>query len=273
MEAATEDLRESSPRTASRPKLIRQSSVEMQQAVDVPRPLNSERKKSTSLCIPVDTHTMAGSNEEIEMEIELSSEQIDCQTKNDTFGGLETDSNTDTWKNSAKENSDEDAPENEPQQLSLEAPSYSSIASKPKPTMFEDENIPEPPKIIEAKCPIKETIIFVEEKGSEGEFDEDEEGFEVAITRKHKRERKSSKRLSQSCDEVQISKSEDIQHEESQSCDEVQIINVEDTQHKESQSCDEVQISNVEYTQNCEDFETVAAQVIDETTDDIKEIE
>ena len=79
MEAATEVLRESSPRTSttSRPKLMRQSSVEMQQAVDVPRPLNTERKKSTSLSIPVDTHTRGGSTEEIELEIELSSKQID----------------------------------------------------------------------------------------------------------------------------------------------------------------------------------------------------
>ena len=141
MEAATEVMRESSPRTSSRPKLMRQSSVEMQQAVDVQRPLNTERKKSTSLCIPVDTHTRAGSTEEVELEIELTSEQVDCEarTNTDTFGGLSTDTITDTWKNSAKENSDDDAQEDEPQLLSLEAPSYSRIASQPKPTVFEDE--------------------------------------------------------------------------------------------------------------------------------------
>merc|ERR1711874_738653 len=98
---------------------------------------------------------------------------------------------------------------------SLEAPSYSSIASKPKPTVFEEDNTTEPPTIIEAKSPNKETIIFVEEKDSEGEIDRDEEGFEVALTRKHKRERKNSKRLSQSCDEVQIGILEDTQNEES----------------------------------------------------------
>merc|ERR1711878_70756 len=78
MEAATEVPRESSPRTTSRPKLMRQSSVEMQQAVDVPRPLIPERKKSTSLCIPVDPSIRVDSTEEIEMDIELSPEHIDC---------------------------------------------------------------------------------------------------------------------------------------------------------------------------------------------------
>merc|ERR1712110_1089833 len=135
----------------------------------------------------------------------------------DTVGFIEDDDDDVEEKTKEEEANEKKAIdlENEPQVLSLEAPSYSSIASKPKPTVFEDENISEPPAIIEAKCPTKETLIFVEEKDSEGEIDRDEEGFEISITRKHRRERKSSKRLSQSCDEAQV----DVQSDMEQSLD------------------------------------------------------
>merc|ERR1712107_965379 len=54
MEAATEVIRESSPRSKIRPKLSRQNSAEMQLAVEVQRPIVPERKPSTSLSIPND---------------------------------------------------------------------------------------------------------------------------------------------------------------------------------------------------------------------------
>ena len=195
MESATEVLRESSPRNERRPKLMRQSSVEMQQAVDVQRPLTSDRKKSTSLCIP--TEATAG----VTTEDDTYGETKERTT---SFGGLSTDSNTDTWKHSQLENSEEDQedfPAETPKILSLEAPSYSSIASKPKPAVFEEENIAEPPKVIEGKCDFKETFVFVDEKETEETDEKDEEGYEIALTRKHKRERKSSKRLSTSCED------------------------------------------------------------------------
>ena len=195
MESATEVLRESSPRNERRPKLMRQSSVEMQQAVDVQRPLTSDRKKSTSLCIP--TEATAG----VTTEDDTYGETKERTT---SFGGLSTDSNTDTWKHSQLENSEEDQedfPAETPKILSLEAPSYSSIASKPKPAVFEEENIAEPPKVIEGKCDFRETFVFVDEKETEETDEKDEEGFAVALTRKNRRERKNSKRLSTSCED------------------------------------------------------------------------
>ena len=195
MESATEVLRESSPRHERRPKLMRQSSVEMQQAVDVQRPLTSDRKKSTSLCIP--TEATAGATTE---------DDTDGETKErpTSFGGLSTDSNTDTWKHSQLEYSEEDQedfPAATPKILSLEAPSYSSIASKPKPAVFEEENIAEPPKVIEGKCDFRETFVFVDEQETEETDEKDEEGFALALTRKNRRERKISKRLSTSCED------------------------------------------------------------------------
>ena len=54
MESATEIIRESSPQRPRRPQLVRQNSAEMQQAVEVQRPMNYQRKPSTSLEIPGD---------------------------------------------------------------------------------------------------------------------------------------------------------------------------------------------------------------------------
>ena len=228
MESATDVLRESSPRNARRPHLQRQSSVEMQQAVDVQRPLTSDRKKSTSLCIPVETpagftslmDTESHTTIEVTLEDDSESHSPETETKAKksahSFGGLSTDTNTGTWKNPAVEDNDdeEEISEAEPKILPLEAPSYSRIASKPKPAVLDDEKLPEPPAVIEGKCSLRETVVFVEENDSEDSIEKDEEGFETAITRKHRRERKNSKRLSQNYEDFNNNKEENDGKEE-----------------------------------------------------------
>ena len=228
MESATDVLRESSPRNARRPHLQRQSSVEMQQAVDVQRPLTSDRKKSTSLCIPVETpagftslmDTESHTTIEVTLEDDSESRSPETETKAKksahSFGGLSTDTNTGTWKNPAVEDNDdeEEISEAEPKILPLEAPSYSRIASKPKPAVLDDDELPEPPAVIEGKCSLRETVVFVEENDSEDSIEKDEEGFETAITRKHRRERKNSKRLSQNYEDFNNNKEENDGKEE-----------------------------------------------------------
>jgi len=118
---------------------------------------------------------------------------------NDDVGTIDSDSEVEL-----EESHISDQKENVIQQikpLSLMAPSWAGIASK-SPSSSKIPDLPNAPELVALKSSTSQTLIIESnEKAVVDDNELDEEGFEIAISRKSKRERKISKRISLSLDE------------------------------------------------------------------------
>eukprot|EP00092_Neocalanus_flemingeri_P009172 GFUD01009873.1.p1 GENE.GFUD01009873.1~~GFUD01009873.1.p1 ORF type:complete len:2234 (-),score=822.51 GFUD01009873.1:392-6148(-) len=241
MAGATEIIRASSPRLdQTRPQFKRQNSKEMQQAVEVQRPLSFERQKTLSVSVATDKLSdeegfeqygikpekhQKKKSQNLTNKIDLEVIKVDKKpeirrlgvdkeeennvqnsTKNNeqrnSYAGLPIDNVTDAWMNDDLGSLDsEEEEENKP--LALTAPSWAGIASKAGVSGSSDPELPLPSEIVPLK-PAKPETLVIEAEGEEILFDEmevDKEGFETVTSRKIKRERKNSKRISVSVDE------------------------------------------------------------------------
>merc|ERR1712013_893262 len=86
--------------------------------------------------------------------------------------------------------------------LALTAPSWAGIASKNPDSCKEIPDLPKAPEIVALKHSTSQTqIVDPDEEAATAQGLLDEEGFELSLSRKVKRERKISKRISLSIDE------------------------------------------------------------------------
>merc|ERR1719477_248854 len=85
--------------------------------------------------------------------------------------------------------------------LPLMAPSWAGIASN-SPSSSELPDLPKAPELVALKSSTSQTLIVeADDKAAVDDNEVDEEGFELAVSRQNKRERKISKRISLSLDD------------------------------------------------------------------------
>merc|ERR1712142_655499 len=97
--------------------------------------------------------------------------------------------------------------------LALTAPTWAGIASKIPSVSAEVPDLPKAPELVALKHSTSQTQIIEPEQNTD-ECYLDEEGFELSLSRKVKRERKISKRISLSVDE-EDTKNDEVECEES----------------------------------------------------------
>eukprot|EP00090_Calanus_glacialis_P016241 TRINITY_DN25465_c0_g1_i1.p1 TRINITY_DN25465_c0_g1~~TRINITY_DN25465_c0_g1_i1.p1 ORF type:complete len:1826 (-),score=521.33 TRINITY_DN25465_c0_g1_i1:410-5347(-) len=150
----------------------------------------------------------SGSEDEVEQN--QKNEKIVPETKKEqnteqrkSYAGLPTDTVTDVWMNDDLGSLDSEE-EEEAKPLALTAPSWAGVASKTSVTGAVATELPQPPKIVSLKSSKSDTLIL-EADGEDkipDDVEMDSEGFKEALSRKGKRERKLSKRISVSLEEV-----------------------------------------------------------------------
>merc|ERR1712106_225731 len=130
-----------------------------------------------------------------------------------SYAGLPTDTVTDAWMNDDLGSLDSEE-EEEAKPLALTGPSWAGTASKTSVSGSKDTELPRPPRVVPLK-PSKPETFILEAEGKEqilADVELDSEGFKEALSRKVKRERKTSKRISLSMDD--LSKDTDSENEQ-----------------------------------------------------------
>merc|ERR1712013_550085 len=118
---------------------------------------------------------------------------------NDEIGTIDSDSEVEIKESHISAQKENVFQQKSP--LSLMAPSWAGIASN-SPSSSELPDLPKAPELVALKSSTSQTLIVeADDKAAVDDNEVDEEGFELAVSRKSKRERKISKRISLSLDD------------------------------------------------------------------------
>merc|ERR1719145_30513 len=90
--------------------------------------------------------------------------------------------------------------------LAITAPSWAGIASKTPSFESNELDLSKPPAVISAKSALSKTLVIEAESMKDDEIYIDKDGFEISGSRRAKRERKNSKRISISKSEESVQK-------------------------------------------------------------------
>merc|ERR1711892_1002763 len=166
------------------------------------RPKRKSQKDIEVIKVEQNTESQIFITEEVENNVPKTKLQQNVEQRK-SYAGLPIDTVTDAWMNDDLGSLESDE-EEEDKPLALTGPSWAGIASKVGVSGYSDPELPLPPEVVSLKSTKSETII-VEAEGEERQPEDmevDPDGFEIAVSRKIKRERRISKRLSVSMDEA-----------------------------------------------------------------------